>query len=127
MKKRITITIECETNKENEFIEKTLRRGTYRALDTEPSYISTPSNVDSIEVKIENLNEFSLRIDDTIETVLPDYFTGIGVGERGKVVSIISGYPKIKFDNEFPIAEDLNGLVTVDPIAIKKVEKDLVD
>lgn len=58
MKKKITIEIVCDTNKLDEFITKTLRRGVYRILDTEPAYISSPKNVDSIEIKVEEILDF---------------------------------------------------------------------
>ena len=52
MKKRITITIECETNKDDEYIQKVMKRGTFRALDTSPYYISSPGMVENIDVEI---------------------------------------------------------------------------
>ena len=56
MKKLITITIECETEKDNEYIQKALRRGTYKALDTTPYYVSAPQQVQSITINVEDIN-----------------------------------------------------------------------
>lgn len=57
MKKKITITIECETGATDEYIQTALRRGTYRALDTSPYYVSAPKEVESIDIKIEDIEE----------------------------------------------------------------------
>lgn len=56
MKKKITIVVECETNKENPYLLDVLPRRVYRALDSEPHYIASPKNVHSINIKIDNID-----------------------------------------------------------------------
>ena len=51
-KKKITITVICETNKDNKYIETALVRGTFRALDQSPYYVAAPGSVESISVDI---------------------------------------------------------------------------
>lgn len=62
-----------------------------------------------------------IKIGDRVEVVHQSDYMFPDVGERGTVISTINGYPKIKFDNAQPMVEDLQGLVTVDSISVKKV------
>lgn len=43
-------------------------------------------------------------------------------GNTGTVVSTINDYPKIKFDNQEVLIEDLNGLCTVDPLVLELIK-----
>jgi len=43
------------------------------------------------------------------------------VGCEGEIKYITSGYPIIKFDDNHPYVEDLNGLVTMNPAHIKLI------
>jgi hypothetical protein len=61
------------------------------------------------------------QIGDRVEVKYQSDYMFPEVGEQGVIESIISGYPKIRFDNKQTLAEDLNGLVTVDPISIKLI------
>lgn len=56
MKKTIRIKIVCDTDRNAEYIEKVMRRGTFRALDTSPHYISAPKEVESITVDVINMD-----------------------------------------------------------------------
>jgi hypothetical protein len=60
-----------------------------------------------------------LKIGDRIEVIYQSDYMFPDVGEQGVIVSMINEYPKIKFDNSQPMVEDLQGLVTVDPISVK--------
>ena len=64
-----------------------------------------------------------LKIGDRVEVIYQSDYMFPDVGEQGEVVSTINDYPKIKFDNPHPMAEDLQGLVTVDSISVKLVKK----
>jgi len=64
------------------------------------------------------------KIGDRVEVVSQSDYMYPEVGEQGIIVSMINEYPKIKFDNEnvLPYCQDLNGLITVDPISIKLIK-----
>ena len=57
MKKKINITIVCDTEQDDEYIKRVMKRGVYRGLDTSPYYISAPSEVDSIDIDVETIPE----------------------------------------------------------------------
>ena len=61
------------------------------------------------------------KIGDKVEVIHQSDYMFPEVGEQGVIVNMINEYPKIKFDNEQVYAQDLNGLVTVDPVSIKLI------
>jgi len=64
---------------------------------------------------------YGLKIGDRIEVVIQASYMDPEVGSQGTIVSMINEYPKIKFDEPQVYVEDLGGLVTVDPMGIKKL------
>ena len=47
---KVSISVTIETNKPFDEVDKAIRRGIYRGLDTEPNYIAPPSKVTIEEV-----------------------------------------------------------------------------
>lgn len=62
------------------------------------------------------------KIGDRVKVIHQSDYMFPEVGEQGVIVSMINEYPKIKFDNEQAYAQDLNGLVTVDPVSIRLIK-----
>jgi hypothetical protein len=55
------------------------------------------------------------KIGDKVKVVRDTGFYGPSIGNTGYVVSVINGYPKIKFDNPEIYIEDIGGYCTVEP------------
>lgn len=68
------------------------------------------------------VNDYGLDIGDNVQVVRWGGLYSPELGNEGKIVSMINEYPKIKFKNKEPLIEDLNGLCTVDPIVLKKLD-----
>jgi hypothetical protein len=64
------------------------------------------------------MTNVEFKIGDRIEVVIQNHYMDPEVGARGIIVSMNNEYPKVKFDESQIYAEDLGGLVTVDPIGI---------
>ena len=62
-----------------------------------------------------------VKIGDRIEVIIQDHYMEPEVGAQGIIVSMNNEYPRVKFDESQIYAEDLGGLVTVDPKQIKQV------
>jgi len=62
------------------------------------------------------------KIGDKVEVIYQSDYMFPEVGEQGVIEGMTSGYPKIRFTNAQPMVDDLNGLVTVDPISIKLIQ-----
>ncbi len=64
-----------------------------------------------------------IKIGDRVEVIYQSDYMFPEVGSKGTVISLINGYPKIKFDEPNPYIEDLQGLITVDSISVKVIKK----
>jgi hypothetical protein len=62
------------------------------------------------------------KIGDKVEVISQSDYMFPEVGEQGVIEGMTSGYPKIRFTNAHPMVENLQGLVTVDPISIKLIK-----
>lgn len=118
MKKLIKIEIICDTNKDDEYIKKSMTHGIYRALDTEPNYISAPKDVESIGITVTKVAEI-IEIGDNVVTTDYDLSIGIKKGDEGIVISTINGFPKVLFKDN---TEESNKsrIFVVDPTILKK-------
>lgn len=107
MKKKITIIIECETEKEDWYIKEVMTNRMYRALDTSPHYIAEPKKVENITVTVEeNLKEHV-----SVEMTDKDY-EGIPKGTKGCIVACHEQYNmySVEFFDENGITIDVRSV-----------------
>ena len=63
-----------------------------------------------------------IKIGDCVEVTYQDTHVDPKVGERGKVVSLMNGYPRIKLDSRQGYHEELKHLPTLDPLSLKIIK-----
>lgn len=57
MKKKITITVECDTHQSDDNIKSKLVKGIYRAFDVSGSYIAPPNQISSMNIAVSDVVE----------------------------------------------------------------------
>lgn len=60
-----------------------------------------------------------IKVGDRVEVTYQDTHVDPKVGERGKVVSLINGYPRIKLDARQDYHEEPKELPILDPLSLK--------
>jgi len=60
-----------------------------------------------------------IKVGDRVEVTYQDTYADPKVGERGKVVSLMNGYPRIKLDGRQGYHEELKDLPILDPLSLK--------
>jgi len=60
-----------------------------------------------------------IKVGDRVEVTYQDTHADPKVGERGKVVSLMNGYPRIKLDVRQGYHEELKDLPILDPLSLK--------
>jgi hypothetical protein len=63
-----------------------------------------------------------IKVGDWVEVTYQDTHVDPKVGERGKVVSLMNGYPRIKLDSSQGYHEELKHLPILDPLSLKIIK-----